>query len=293
MRGLAETGGALATRDHQVRRVLLLEGAANLAVLLAKAVVGLATGSMAVLGDAVHSLADLSNNVLALFVIRLASAPPDREHPYGHRKFETLAVFALATLLAVLAVELGMRVFRGGEREVVRQGWSLAVMLGVLGVNAGVSLWESRWARRLDSDLLRADARHTLSDVLVTSAVIAGWQFGARGWPALDSAATLGVSALILYLAFGLFRRSIPVLTDRMTADPEELAALVRGVPGVRQVRRVRSVGAGPAARMDVVVGVDPGLSTAESHAIADAVEERLRERLGVADVTVHVEPGG
>jgi cation diffusion facilitator family transporter len=284
--------GALVVRDRQVRRVILIEGAANLAVLVAKTVVGLATGSMAVLGDAVHSLADLGNNGLALFVMRLASAPPDREHPYGHRKFETLAVFALATLLAVLAIELVQRAFLADARVVVAQGWSLVVMLGVLGVNAGVSLWEARWARRLESDLLRADARHTLSDVLVTSAVIAGWQLGARGWPALDSLATLAVAALIVYLAWDLFRRSIPVLTDRMAADPEELAALVRSVPGVRQVRRVRSLGAGAAARMDVVVGVDPRLSTAESHAIADAVEQCLRERHGVGDVTVHVEPG-
>ncbi len=283
---------ALPGRDRGVRRVFLLTGAANLGVLLAKLVVGVSTGSMAVLGDAVHSLADLSNNVLALFVMRLAGAPPDREHPYGHRKFETLAVFVLATLLAVLAVELALRAFGRADREVVRHGWGLAVMLGVLGVNIAVALWESRWAERLDSDLLRADARHTLSDVLVTSAVIAGWQFAARGRPELDALATLGVAALILYLAWGLFRRSIPVLTDRIGADPEELAALVGSVAGIRQVRRVRSLGAGAAIRMDVVVGVDPGLSTADSHAIADAVEQRLRERLGACDVTVHVEPG-
>ncbi len=285
-------GPAGLARDRKVRQVLLLEGASDVIVLVAKVVVGVSTGSMAVLGDAVHSLADLANNVLALFVMRLAGSPPDREHPYGHRKFETLAVFALATLLAVLALELALRAFQRGDREVLRHGWGLAVMLGVLGVNIAVTVWESRSAERLDSDLLRADARHTLSDVLVTSAVIAGWQFAARGWPALDALATLGVAALILYLAWGLFRRSIPVLTDHIGADPEELAALVRAVSGIRQVRRVRSLGAGAAVRMDVVVGVDPGLSTAESHAIADAVEQRLRERLGACDVTVHVEPG-
>jgi cation diffusion facilitator family transporter len=274
-----------------VRRVLLVEGAANLSVLVVKVWVGLATGSMAVLGDAVHSLADLANNGLAFFVVGAAGAPPDREHPYGHRKFETLAVFALATLLAVLAVELALRALQRGEREVVRHGWSLALMLGVLVVNAAVASWESRQAQRLDSDLLRADARHTLSDVLVTSAVIAGWGFASLGAPWLDTLAALGVAGLILFLAWDLFRRAIPVLTDHVAADPDEVAGLVRSVPGVREARRVRSMGPDGSVTMDVVVSVDPELSTADSHAIADAVERLLRERLGARDVTVHVEP--
>jgi cation diffusion facilitator family transporter len=274
-----------------VRRVLWIEGTANLSVLVVKAVVGFSTGSMAVLGDAVHSLADLANNGVALFVVDAASAPPDREHPYGHRKFETLAVFGLATLLAVLAIELALRALQSGDREVVRHGWSLALMLGVLAVNASLALWESRQAGLLASDLLRADARHTLSDVLVTAAVITGWQFASLGWPGLDTLTTLGVAALILYLAWDLFRRAIPVLTDRIAADPELVVELVRAVPGVREARRVRSMGAGGAVTMDVVVSVDPELSTADSHAIADAVESCLRERLGARDVTVHIEP--
>lgn len=284
---------SLERRDRSVRRVLLVEGAANLSVLLVKGVVGMATGSIAVLGDAVHSFADLANNGVALFAMRLASAPPDREHPYGHRKFETLAVFALATLLGVLAIELVLRALQLGDRRVVRHGWSLALMLLVLGVNASLAWWQSRWAKRLDSDLLRADARHTLSDVLVTGAVIAGWQFAALGAPGLDTLTTLGVAVLVLYLAWDLFRRAIPVLTDRFAADPDEVAALVAAVPGVRETRRVRSMGAGGGVTMDVVVSVDPQLSTADSHEIADAVESCLRERFGARDVTVHVEPHG
>ena len=81
------------THDRQVLRIIFIEGAANVLVLIAKAVIGLSTGSMAILSDAVHSLTDAANNVVAFFVIRYSSMPADREHPYGHRKFETLAVF--------------------------------------------------------------------------------------------------------------------------------------------------------------------------------------------------------
>jgi cation diffusion facilitator family transporter len=278
-------------RDAQVRRVLCLEGLANFTVLVAKTVVGLATGSSAVLAEAVHSFADLANNGLALFAQHLAAAPPDREHPYGHRKYETLAVFALATLLAVLAVEIALRALQSGDREVLRPGWSLGLMLGVLAVNAAISTWQAAWARRLDSDLLRADARHTFSDVFATIAVIIGWQLAATGHAWLDTAFTLGVAALILFLAFGLYRRAIPVLVDQIATDPEELTAVVQSVPGVRGTRRVRSHLSGQGTTIDVVVAVDSHLSTAASHEIADEIERTLRERFATPDVTVHVEP--
>lgn len=278
-------------RDRSIQRVFVVTGVANLAVLLAKVAVAGATGSTAVLGDAVHSFADLSNNAVALFALHFAVEPPDREHPYGHRKYETLAVFALAVLLSVIAVELALRSLERGAHEVARPDWGLALMLAVFAVNIGVAAWQGSCARRLDSDLLRADARHTFSDVLVTASVIAGWQFAARGHSWLDTATTLAVAGLILYLAFGLFRRAIPILVDQSSADPDAVREAVAGVSGVRSTRRVRSRGRGRDGRVEVVVTVDPGLSTSDSHRIADEVERVLEERFDAADVTVHVEP--
>jgi cation diffusion facilitator family transporter len=282
--------GSLSERDRAVRWTLLVEGLSDLILLVAKVVVGAATHSAAVMSDAIHSLADLANNGVALVAMRLAATPPDREHPYGHRRYESLAVFLLATLLAVLAIELARHSF-GARREVSHHGWSLAVMIGVFGVNVVLAIWESRRAHQLDSDLLRADSRHTISDVLVTALVIAGWQLAARGYVWLDTALTLVVSALILWLAYGLFRRAVPVLVDRIAVDPDELAAAVAAVPGVRAARRVRSRAGAGAPRIDVVVSVDRGLSTQESHAIADAIERSLRSRFQSEEVTVHVEP--
>ena len=280
-----------ANRDHRVERVLWIEGFVNLAMMLAKLTVGLGTGSIAVLSDAIHSLADLANNALGIVATRIASDPPDREHPYGHRKYETLAVFAVAMLLSVLALEIAHGAFFPGSREVTQQGWSLAVMLGVLALNIAVSIWEGRWARRLDSDILHADAQHTLSDVLTTIAVIAGWQLAARGYRWLDGLTSLVVAALILYLAYGLFRRAIPVLVDESVASPEALSDAAREVEGVRETRRIRSRAGGSGPAIDLIVSVDPQLSTAESHAIADEIERVLGERFAARDVTVHIEP--
>ncbi len=279
-------------RQHRgVRAVLVTEGAVNLAVVLAKTAVGIHTASAALLSEAVHSLTDLANNAVALWVVRIAHAPPDREHPYGHQKFETLAIFGLATLLAVLAIEIVLRALDRAPREIGSSAWGLAVMCGVLVTNLALATWQSHQARRLQSELLRADARHTFSDVLTTALVIVGWQLAAAGHVWLDSALALAVSGLIVYLAWGLFRRAIPELVDQMAEDPEELAAVARRVAGVRSTRRIRSRGSGAHASVDVVVGVDPSLSLRESHAIADEVERAIGHRLETRDITVHVEP--
>ncbi|MGH9336629.1 MAG: cation diffusion facilitator family transporter, partial [Vicinamibacteria bacterium] len=149
--------------EPRLRTVILVTGGCNLAVFAAKTIVGFSTGSYALLGDAIHSLADLANNVVALVVVRIASAPPDHEHPYGHQKYETLAVFGIAVLLAVLGIEIALRALEPSDREIVQHTWGLAVMVGVLVVNVGVTSWERMWARRLGSELLAADAQHTFS----------------------------------------------------------------------------------------------------------------------------------
>jgi cation diffusion facilitator family transporter len=278
-------------RDQRIQHLLILEGFVNLVVVVAKALVGFSTGSFAILGDAIHSLTDLANNVVALVVMHLAVAPPDREHPYGHRKFETLAVFGLASLLTVLAFELGMRALERGVYPVARHGWGLALMLGVLGVNITITLWQRYWAKRLNSHILRADAHHTLADVLTTVMVIVGWQGAARGYPWLDPVFALGVAVLVLYLAYGLFKHAVPVLVDSIAAEPEVLRDTVRQVAGVRKVHRIRSRWVGSAPSVDVVIAVDPALSTVQAHAIADAIEAVLAEQFGMDDVTIHIEP--
>jgi cation diffusion facilitator family transporter len=280
-----------AERDRLVRRVIVVEGFANVCLLALKLVVGFATGSMAVRGDAVHSLTDVANNVLAWFVIGVSSQAPDREHPYGHRKFETVAVFALATLLTVLAIELALAALRRDSAPVADEPWALVVMLAVLCANVAVATWETLWAKRLGSDILHADARHTFADVLTTGVVIAGWQISARTHQWIDTACALGVACLILYLAYDLFRRATPVLVDRAAIPPEAVARTVASVAGVCQVVSVRSRWTGAGAAMDLTVTVDPTLSTRAAHEISEEIERIIAHHYAVEDATVHIEP--
>ena len=280
-------------RDRQVRRVIIIEGLANVAVLALKLVVGVSTGSLAVFGDALHSLSDVANNAVAWFVVRISSQPPDRDHPYGHRKFETLAVFVLATLLTVLGIELALGALRREAQPTVGDPWTLPLMLGVLAINVALASWEGAWARRLSSDILGADARHTFADVLTTIVVIAGWQLSAHGYPWIDTVCAIAVAGFVLALAFGLFRRAIPILVDSIAVEPEAVGDVAGAVHGVRRVKTVRSRSTGGSTAIDMVVTVDSGITAAAAHAIADAIEEELRTQLSVEDVTIHVEPDG
>ena len=278
-------------RDKAVQRIILIEGLANFIVLVAKVAVGLSTGSLAILGDALHSLTDVTNNIVAWVIIKLSSSPPDREHPYGHRKFETIAVFFLAALMAVLSFELALHAIKKDDAEIASSSWELGIMLAVLGVNISLASWQRMWAVRLQSDILYADASHTFADVLTTIVVILGWQLSSMGYPWLDRACALAVAVLILYLSYSLFKRAMPILVDQFAVDPELLSHSIKKVGGVREVKRVRSRWIGTDKAIDIIISVDHDLSTHDSHKIANAIESLIEKEFAVSDISIHVEP--
>lgn len=278
-------------RDKSVQQVILIEGSINFVVLVAKLVVGFSTGSLAIVGDAIHSLTDVANNIVAWIVTGISSSPPDREHPYGHRKFETLAVFFLASLLVVLSFELAIHAINKDDAEIENSAWGLGIMLFVLTINIALATWQRRCARKLNSDILFADATHTFADVLTTIVVIAGWQLSAMGYLWLDRICALGVSLLVFYLAYSLFKRAFPILVDQVALDPELLSNYIQEVEGVLKVNRVRSRWIGSEKSIDLVISVDPEISTADSHNIATNVESLIEEKYGVSDISIHVEP--
>ena len=278
-------------RDKQVRRVILIEGSANLFVLIIKTIIGLSTGSMAILADAVHSLTDIVNNIVAWIVMHFSSLPADREHPYGHRKFETLAVFILASILIVLAFEIALNAINKEVTQVASSNIELIIMLSVLVINILVTRWQHIWAKRLDSDILHADATHTFADVLTTIVVIAGWQLSAMGYVWIDRLCALGVSLVIIYLAFNLFKRTLPVLLDECAINPEELSNIIQSVHGVKNVYNIRSRWIGKTRAIDLVISVDPALSTQASHSIANEIESLIEKHFDITDMSIHVEP--
>jgi len=281
---------------RKVRRVLVVVMAANLAIAAGKIVIGSLANSLAVVADGLHSGVDALANAVALLILRYSTRPADEDHPYGHSKYETMAAFALSALLLLTAFELGRQaVGRIAHPETTTvSALTLGVMVVTVAVNVAVAWSERRAGRRYASDVLLADAAQTRADVFVSLAVLAGLALHRLEIPGLDPILdpllALGVSLFIAYAAYAVFRDVLPILTDRIAFDPGQIAALVRQVPGVRSVHDIRSRGPAREAYVQMHLVVDPA-DVEGAHAIADEVERRLAESLGVKETFVHIEP--
>lgn len=289
------TGAGPARVDARrgVRTVLLWVLAANVVVAAAKIVVGLRSGAISVVGAAADTAMDALTNVIGLFVIGFAAAPPDEEHPYGHAKFETLGALVVVSFLSITCFEIVRRSVERlmGHAAAPRLEPATFYVLAVsVVVNAAVAVTEARQGRRLGSELLEADARHTAADVLVTLSVLGGLWLISRGWVEADAWVALLVAVVIAYGGYGILRSTIPVLVDRRAFDPERIRRFVLETPGVLGVSEVRSRGRPGEAFAELTVHVDPAIDVREAHRIADAVEHRLQEE-GFAGVVAHVEP--
>ena len=289
------TTTSVADRSREVRRVLWVVLLLNLAVSAVKLAIGLSTGALAIVADAFHSLVDSSSNIIGLVGLWIAARPADHNHPYGHRKYETVATLGIGGLLLVAGFEIGRSVierFLSGEAAAPVEPVMLLVMAGTFLVNLGITLYETRAGRRLNSPLLLADSAHTRTDLFVTLSVI-GALIGARlGLPWLDGAVAGAVVLLLFRAAFGILRSSSEVLTDVATADPAKVEEIVRSVPGVETVGGVRSRGSAGAAYVDLNIRVNPAMGTEQAHAVASEVEQRIAEAIpDVIDTVVHIEP--
>jgi cation diffusion facilitator family transporter len=277
-----------------VRRVLGAILVANIVVIIVKFTVGLDTNSLAVFGDALQSSVDAANNLIGIFVVRVASKAPDEDHPYGHAKFETLGALLIALLLALSIFEL----VRGAVARLMSGAPPLNVSSAALGflvftlvVNIGVVWFETRAARRLQSDLLLADALHTRTDVFITLGVLGGLALARAGLAWADPALALIVAVLVGRAGYQILRRAIPSLVDERAFDQTTIQHEAEGVGGVVSAYAIRSRRAGDRRFAELTIAVDGGADVASAHRIADQVEDRLRDSLHLDEVTVHVEP--
>jgi cation diffusion facilitator family transporter len=283
-------------RAALVRRVLMGLLVANVTVVGAKFFVGFLAGSLAVLGDALHSTVDALNNVLALVVVRLASKAPDEDHPYGHAKFETLGALAIVGFMSITCFELVRDAV--GRLATTRtppllSDTQLAVLVGTLGVNSLVAWYETKRGQELKSELLLADAAHTRADVFITVGVLIGMLGARQGLTWVDPVLALLIAAFIVRIAYRIFQRAVPVLVDARALPDTTIRALAEGVSGVKSAYGIRSRG-GDSTQLryaEVTIAVDRNADVAAAHAIADQVEERLKRDLQLHEVTVHIEP--
>ncbi|HEY9620609.1 MAG TPA: cation diffusion facilitator family transporter [Crinalium sp.] len=281
-------------RAH-VRRVLIITLFLNLFVMGLKAVVGFSTGSLSLLADALHSVTDSANNVLGLVASHFSSPEPDRDHPYGHQKFEAVGALGIAAFLGIACFEILQgaieRIMHGGK-SISISGSELWILLIVLGVNIFVAFYERNVGQRVGSPILIADAKHTMSDVWVTISVLAGlvgiWTLNLQ-W--LDVVLSFPVALLVFWSGWTVLRENLPWLVDEVAIAPEAIHDVVMEVPGVLNCHSIASRGLlGRQVFIEMHLIVD-ATDVETAHDITEAVEVHLEERFSPVRINIHVEP--
>jgi cation diffusion facilitator family transporter len=271
----------LTNRYHSVvsvlRRVLVL----NLIVAFAKIALGYFSGAVSILSDGFHSLADASSNIVALVGVSAAQRPADQNHPYGHRKYETMASVGILMFMLLVLSEVARNAIahlRAPSTPAVLP-LGVATMVATLVVNVFVVRYESSAGRRLRSEVLGADAKHTRSDVWTTIAVLVALAGVWLGYPVLDPIAGLVVSGFILYACWQIAREASGVLADEIVLAEDDIRSVVESVPGVIGSEKIRTRGPADNVFVDLHVWINGRTPLAEAHALTHVVKDRLMAR--------------
>jgi cation diffusion facilitator family transporter len=278
-----------------VRRVLAHVLLLNGLVVLIKLAIGIRTGSLTVLGAALESALDSLNNVIGMLLVSIAARAPDEDHPYGHDKFETLGALGIVGFLSISCFEL----MREGVTALIAGGSSthtvpsdLGIIVATLFINAFVVWYERRRGTQLGSAFLLADAEHTRGDILVTLLALVSLFLGRHGGRRVDALLAIAVAMIIAWSGWRILRRSIPILVDQRAVEATDLRRIIKDIPGVVEVRGVRSrYSASGVLFAELTIAVLGGTPVNVAHALADKVEETVASRYGAAEITVHVEP--
>ena len=281
-------------RQGAVSRVLVRVLLLNLAVAGAKLYYGYVTGAVSMISDGFHSLTDSAANVIGLIGSRASGKPPDEDHPYGHRKFETLAAGGIFVFLLLAVIEVARtaiaRFTSGAVAEVTP--WSFGVMLVTIGINLAVVRYERGEGRRLDSELLMADAMHTKSDVFTSGAVLASLAAVYLGVPVLDPIGGLVIAGFIAHTGWQVARETSHILADRAALEEIEIRRVVMTVPEVVGCHQIRSRGAADHIFLDLHVWFHADTTLYEAHRLSHVVKDRLLHAFPqVKDAIIHIEP--
>lgn len=278
-----------------INRVLWIVLFLNWAVAAAKIIYGLITGACSMTADGFHSLADGTSNVLGLVGIHLASHPKDEDHPYGHKKYETLFALGIAAMLFIVSFTL----FKAGIERIVNHTVprvdliSFVVMIITVAVNIIVMIYEYRRGKQLQSDILIVDSMHTRADIFTSLSVIAALLCVKAGFPFMDPVITLVISGFIAYSAFIIIRQESDILCDAVAiADTKKIEDCVMKIDGVISCHNIRTRGRPDDVYLDLHISISADVTMMDSHLLSHRIQGEIKKKFPqIVDVLVHMEP--
>lgn len=283
-----------ADRKRSIQKVLLITLFLNISVSIAKIIYGGLTNSVAIYSDGFHSLFDGISNIGGLIAICIASHPPDKEHPYGHRKFETVFTIFIGVSMCLVALEVIRNAYEAliklKQPEIDEKAFFILFI--TLMVNIFVVRYERKKGKELKSEFLIADSAHTKTDIYITIGVIISVIITKLGYPVVDPIGGLIVAIFIAKEAIKIIKESANVLADRTVIGEEKIASILKTCNGIKAYKDIRTRGTNGQIFVDLKILVTPSISVSEAHDIAEKVEKIIKDEFpDVIDVMVHIEP--
>ena len=273
--------------------------AGNAALSLFKAFAGITAHSGAMVSDAVHSASDVFSSIIVIIGVKLSAKASDKDHPYGHERFECVAAIILAVVLLISGLFIGHtaieHILSGSVQDI-----AIPVMLALVAAAISIACkeamyWYTRfYAKKLDSGALMADAWHHRSDSLSSVGALIGIAGARMGFPLLDTIASLVICVFIAKAACDIFRDAVDKMVDRSCSEDTErkIADCAAGQDGVLGVDLIHTRIFGNRIYVDIEIRADGSLSLEESHRIADRVHNAIEESFAkVKHIMVHVNP--
>ncbi|MHA2107940.1 MAG: cation diffusion facilitator family transporter [Candidatus Hodarchaeales archaeon] len=260
-----------------------------------KLIVGLWSGSLGILSEALHSALDLAAAAVTLFAVRSSARPPDSEHPYGHGKIESLSALFETLLLLITVLWIIFEATRRillNDLEIITHPITFLVIIIAIAIDYSRSRLLYKMAKKYDSQALKADALHFSTDILSSSVVFVGLLFAGLGFPLGDPLAAIGVAIIVLFMTVNLGKETIDSLLDRAPmGEKEKVQSVAEGVEGVLSCENIRIRKSGPIFFIDLKIVVSPNLSLENAHMIAENVTLEIQNTVPTADVSIHMDP--
>lgn len=279
---------------HQIQKVLWIILGLNFLVSIVKLIVGYSISSASMIADGFHSFSDGSSNIVGLIGSAIAARPADKDHPYGHKKYETFTALGISLMLFFVSIN----VIKNGINKIYHPQvpqvdiYGFLVMIFTIAVNIFVVIYESGQGKKLHSAILISDAMHTKSDIYVSLSVILSLIAVKLGYPMLDPIISFIIAVLIIRAALEILISSSKVLCDAAVVDPKEVMLLVSGIDGVLNCHQVRTRGREDDFSMDLHILVKPDMTVEESHELHHQIENAIRRKFsGVHYIDIHIEP--